>query len=341
MQFYTDTTLGPTQSTTPEGYLIAKDTVIARCGRQIYHQSEVPDVVANADGWVNVDRDEGEVFHPAALASLAGKPIIDEHVDEIGPDNWTEHAIGFISDPRRGTGANADAVIADLVFTTQRGIDLVRGGKRAVSVGYLANYDQTRPGYAQQRDIRANHLSLVHEGRCGPRCAVGDSASSGRKKMSRQTSADTKEPRKITRATITRDLAETRRMMDGLLRLASRKRAVTRDENLSTETDPSWLGAQWMRSGGGVVSEPTIGAKRILKLDGPASAFWIQSGADGVWLVQAVDLEGSGDNGRTKIPATPTGDRVLDRARRIQAQRDAGARWAEARNAAAQNKWGR
>jgi uncharacterized protein len=179
MQFYTDAAIGRTQSLTPEGYLLCRDVVIARTGQQLYHEDELPDLEGNASGIVSVDRPAAEVFHPDSIASLAGKPIIDEHPDGlgvIGPDNWQQHAIGFVSNPRRGAPPNDDAVVADLVFTTRRGIDLVRNGKRALSVGYEATYAQTGPGRATQHDIRANHLSLVSEGRCGPRCAIGDRA---------------------------------------------------------------------------------------------------------------------------------------------------------------------
>ena len=126
MQFYTDADLSPRQALTPEGYLVARDTVIARCGRQVYHETELPDVTGDAAGWINVDRDADEVFDPVSIASLAGKPITDDHPDtEIGPDTWSQLALGFVSNPRRGTGANSDCVVADLVFTTRRGIDLV------------------------------------------------------------------------------------------------------------------------------------------------------------------------------------------------------------------------
>ena len=129
-------------------------------------------------GWVSVERDPSEVFSPEALASMSGKPIVDDHPDDmIDPSNWSAHALGFVSNPRRGTGANSDCVVADLIFTTRSGIDLVRDGKRALSVGYNADYDQTQPGFARQKNIRANHVAIVSEGRCGPRCAIGDAAS--------------------------------------------------------------------------------------------------------------------------------------------------------------------
>lgn len=75
MQFYTDADLSPRQALTPEGYLVARDTVIARCGRQVYHETELPDVTGDAAGWINVDRDADEVFDPVSIASLAGAEV--------------------------------------------------------------------------------------------------------------------------------------------------------------------------------------------------------------------------------------------------------------------------
>jgi hypothetical protein len=60
-------------------------------------------------------------------------------------------------------------------------------------------------------------------------------------------------PATVTRQTITRDLNATRAMMDNLLRLVAGKRGLTRDADLGGER------AQSTRSGGGVVSEPTVG----------------------------------------------------------------------------------
>ena len=136
---------------------------------------------------------------------------------------------------------------------------------------------------------------------------------------------------KPTRQALTRDLADAKREMKDLLRLA-------RDQDLSTTTDPKWIGAQQLRESG-VVSDPTVGPKRILKLDGPATAYFIQSAGVGVWLCQSVDIEGIGDPGRTEIPATPTGD--LARHKRTQAQRDTGAAFAARFNEAQRAKWGR
>ena len=177
MRWFTTTRLSPHQELTPEGFLLCRDIAIARCGTQHYRDVEVPDIIADANGWVAVDREPHEVFREDSIGSFIGKPITDDHPEEmVTPENYTELAVGHIQNIRRGSDLNHDCLIADLLFTTKRGIDLVRRGKRALSVGYDAVYVQDAPGRARQCNIVANHLALVSEGRCGPRCTILDGA---------------------------------------------------------------------------------------------------------------------------------------------------------------------
>jgi hypothetical protein len=77
--------------------------------------------------------------------------------------------------PRRGVGIDDDVLMADLLIWDKDAIALIDRGKRELSVGYDADYEELGPGHGRQRNIRANHLALVERGRCGPRCAIGDS----------------------------------------------------------------------------------------------------------------------------------------------------------------------
>jgi alkylhydroperoxidase/carboxymuconolactone decarboxylase family protein YurZ len=170
-----ETILGPTQRLTPEGFLLCKDVPIARTGEQLYHASELP-MLSMRDGMISVMREPAEVFDAASIASFSGKPIVNDHPDGfVDPDNVAAHQLGTVTNVRRGDGV----LLADLLFTTRRGIELVRNGKRGVSVGYDARYEQTGPDTARQRRIRANHVALVDEARCGPVCSIGDSAKGG------------------------------------------------------------------------------------------------------------------------------------------------------------------
>ena len=135
----------------------------------------MPSLQADGDGWVAVEREPTEVFRGDSIASFHGKPITDDHPYEmVTPDNYSTLAIGHMQNIRRGQNSHHDCLVADLLITTKRGIDLVRGGKRALSVGYDAQYESLGPGKAKQKNIVANHVALVDEGRCGPRCTILD-----------------------------------------------------------------------------------------------------------------------------------------------------------------------
>jgi ADP-ribose pyrophosphatase YjhB (NUDIX family) len=174
-KWYTVSRLSDHMALTPEGFLLCKDVPIARCGTQLYRHSEVPQLECDDHGWVSVDREPSEVFRPDSLASFTGKPIVNDHpLDIVTPDNWNALAIGVVQNPRRGSDSDHDLLFADLLFTTKQGINLVRSGKRAISVGYDAFYEQTAKGLGRQRQIVCNHVALVDEGRCGPRCVILD-----------------------------------------------------------------------------------------------------------------------------------------------------------------------
>jgi hypothetical protein len=175
MEWHTVTRLSPRMHLTDEGYLVCRDVPVARTGTQVYFEHEVPPLQGDSGGRVHVSRDASEVFKPLSISTFEGKPICDDHpMEPVGPANWHNLSIGYVSNPRRGEGTNDDLLFADLIFTTQKGIDAVQGGKRAISVGYNAFYEQTAPGLGRQKDIHCNHVALVDEGRCGARCSIMD-----------------------------------------------------------------------------------------------------------------------------------------------------------------------
>jgi hypothetical protein len=174
LRFYTTEKLGKKRELTPEGFLICFDVPIARTGQMIYGPDETP-IKANADGYVRIEREPEEVFRPETIASYAGKPVTNDHPPEdVTPDNWKQYDVGTVLNPRRGTGAEDDLLIADLLIKDPQAIKDVLDGKREVSAGYDADYEETGEGRGRQRNIIANHVALVEEGRCGPRCAIGD-----------------------------------------------------------------------------------------------------------------------------------------------------------------------
>ena len=140
----------------------------------IYSPDEVS-VSPGPQGYVKSFREEDEVFRPETIASAQGKPVTDDHPsDDVTPETWKELTHGIAMNIRRGTGAMDDLLLADFLVTTPEGIEAIQSGKREVSCGYDADYEETAPGVGKQTNIIINHIALVENGRCGPRCAISD-----------------------------------------------------------------------------------------------------------------------------------------------------------------------
>src|SRR5262252_4684262 len=103
--FYTVERLGPQQSLTPEGFLIIRGVPLARTGPQLYSEQEIP-IKGDSAGRIVIDREPDEVFRPATVASLNGKPVTLDHPDEdVTPENYRDLAVGHVVNPRRGEHA--------------------------------------------------------------------------------------------------------------------------------------------------------------------------------------------------------------------------------------------
>lgn len=184
MRIYATEQLGPTQSLTPEGYLLCEGVPIARTGTQLYAAHELPFLEAGVDGLITVIREECEVFRPETIASFEGKSVTIRH-NFVDPENWGAVTKGTVQNVRR-CSYEPDLLLADLLITDADAIEKVKtktdaDGRvlelpelREVSCGYDADYEQDRPGVAYQRNIVGNHVALVERGRAGPRCAIQD-----------------------------------------------------------------------------------------------------------------------------------------------------------------------
>lgn len=174
MRFYTDSAISPRRHRTPEGFMVCEAVPIARTGTMLYAAGELP-LEAGPAGIIEVTRGADELFRPETIASFNGKPVTLDHPPEfVGPDTWRDLAKGTVINCRRGEGAEAEMLLADLLITDARAIDEIESGRREVSCGYDAAYRQDEPGRASQTAILGNHVALVARGRCGPRCAIGD-----------------------------------------------------------------------------------------------------------------------------------------------------------------------
>ena len=162
------------------GFLV-KDARLARSGIQVYPARELAPAFADRDpsAHIRVWRPPEEVFSADSLASLEGLPITIEHgggfVDAANADRLV---VGHLGDSIVQTG---DHVVGRVYVTHQRGLDAIAQGVRELSVAYDLGLDVVsgttpdgEPYEAIQRNVRANHISLVRNGRCGPSCRVQD-----------------------------------------------------------------------------------------------------------------------------------------------------------------------
>ncbi|WP_413206725.1 DUF2213 domain-containing protein [Rhodospirillum sp. A1_3_36] len=161
-------------SETPEGYLLCEGVALARTGDLEYLPEEVPVTPGDGDT-ILIERGEADLFDKATMASFEGRPLTDGHPDDdVTPETWRELACGVVQNVRRGQGPEADLLLADLLVTDADAIKAVNGGLRELSCGYDAEYIEIAPGRGRQTHLRGNHVALVSEGRCGPRCAIRD-----------------------------------------------------------------------------------------------------------------------------------------------------------------------
>lgn len=171
MAFY-GSQISPTRIQAEEGYILYTGVPIARTGSMEYGREEVG---LDGEGTVNVYRDAADVFEPAAIASFEGKIVTDEHPPVmLDEQNVMRYIKGTVHNVRRGTGDEADMLIADLMIYDPELNWEIREGKREVSAGYYLEYEEGPDGKLYQKRIRGNHVAIVPKGRAGARVAIKD-----------------------------------------------------------------------------------------------------------------------------------------------------------------------
>jgi len=159
--------------TEPEGFLVCHNVPIARTGWQQYLPREMG--LPEDSGMVRVERTENEVFSSAAIASFEGKPVTDGHPPgEVDPSNFAAYTKGHVSNVRRGSGEQADYLVADLIIYDANLIAEIEVGKREVSCGYDCKHTENGDGSYTQTGIVGNHVAVVSKGRAGNMVAIQD-----------------------------------------------------------------------------------------------------------------------------------------------------------------------
>ena len=171
---YYGTTISPNQIETQEGFLICRNVPIARTGEQKYLRRDI-DPESNSNEEVTLIREEKEVFDPAAIASFEGKPVTNNHPNELlKADDVRFFERGHAQNVRRGEGEFSDYLVADLHIHDAELIEAVKNGKREISCGY--NYVcEERDGKFYQTNLRGNHVAVVDKARAGETVAIMDS----------------------------------------------------------------------------------------------------------------------------------------------------------------------
>lgn len=153
------------------------EAVIARTGIQKYLPSELGDEGSEA---VGVFRSEEQVTQEDSIKSFTNVPVTDNHPNEmVNIENFSKYSKGSISSIVVIQLADGiTALKTNLVITDKSLIESIRNGKKELSVGYeniLLQKDGTHNGEDYkyiQTDIRANHVAVVDEGRCGGVCKL-------------------------------------------------------------------------------------------------------------------------------------------------------------------------
>ena len=156
----------------PEGYLLCLNVPVARTGTQDYLPEELG---LPGSSFISVYRPEEEVFSPETIASFEGMPVTNDHPpDGVDVSNIRALQKGHAHNVRRGTGDESDLLLADLIITDPKLIDLILDeGKREISCGYTYELCEENGQYIQ-RKIRGNHVAVVDAGRAGPRVSIKD-----------------------------------------------------------------------------------------------------------------------------------------------------------------------
>ena len=161
------------------GFMTVQDNPISKTGVYPYLGSEIAGHELPEKEVFNVYRPEEELSKPETIASFKLMPLIDDH--EVIGDNATaperKGMQGYIGEQ---VYFDSPYLRANLMIPSRAAQGLIAAGKIELSPAYFCDYVKEdgifegQPYQFVQRNIRANHLALVDEGRTGPDVAVLD-----------------------------------------------------------------------------------------------------------------------------------------------------------------------
>lgn len=172
-RFYYGSKISDNITMMDNGCLICFNVPIARTGTYKYLREELG---LDGQGIVDVYREPSEVFNKFTIASFEGKAFTDNHpAEDVTADNWTVYSKGELTNVHKGTGDQANFLVADIIVRDPVVINEIQSGvKREISAGYDCEYIE-KDGKIYQRNIRGNHAALVQAGRAGSQVRINDS----------------------------------------------------------------------------------------------------------------------------------------------------------------------
>ena len=158
-----------------EGF-IKENVTLARVGSMDYLGSEL-DMGLNPNDVYQVYVTADELFKPEVLESADGITVTMQHPDSLevtldgAKDGWQQVVVGHVQNIR----AEGDYLKGTIFVKDKNAIQMIEEqGIKEVSLGYDSNIVE-KDGKLIKTNIRANHLAIVPEGRCGSACKIGDS----------------------------------------------------------------------------------------------------------------------------------------------------------------------
>ena len=158
-----------------EGF-IKENVTLARVGSMDYKGSEL-DMGLNPSEAYQVYVTADELFKPEVLESADGITVTMQHPDSLevtldgAKDGWQQVVVGHVQNIR----AEGDYLKGTIFVKDKNAIQMIEEqGIKEVSLGYDSNIVE-KDGKLIKTNIRANHLAIVPEGRCGSACKIGDS----------------------------------------------------------------------------------------------------------------------------------------------------------------------
>ena len=164
-----------------DGHLHVERTPISKANICPYYGREIP-------GGEGLGLDPNRLYrllrHPDELKraanTFAGKPLLLDHQVLSADEHPHKRTVGSVGDDVRW---EPPYLTAPLTVWDRRAIDGIEGGnQKQLSAAYRYRADMTPGTYQGQpydgvmRDLIANHVALVSEGRAGPDVVVGDAA---------------------------------------------------------------------------------------------------------------------------------------------------------------------